>query len=186
MILQAPQFTILSLINEDSSCLRGRDRDKKLSRQALKEAIGCLDPEPISTDLDEFFGPIAYPHLCSSLSHTKNYACALVGLRDKFHSVGIDVENRNRELPDGALRYFINSADASHHQPIDLWGIKEASFKACWTAMARLNRPRPKLLKEIIVKNDQFFFQDLCGSIGPIDHPSLRLWVATIPKAIDL
>ncbi len=93
------------------------------------------------------------PQLSVSLSHTKDTVAALVGDRNDFYSVGIDIEFQTRTFSPEGQKYFINSDDSKDEELLILWCIKEAAFKALSNGGYPI-----KLLKEVVVEENNFYF----------------------------
>lgn len=65
-----------------------------------------------------------------SLSHTHSASCAVAALGAQL-GVGVDLEDRSRPVSRKAADRFIDSNEAKlPFQPIDVWTIKEACYKA--------------------------------------------------------
>lgn len=69
------------------------------------------------------------PDLILSLSHSKTHGAALLADKSQFQSVGIDIENVEREVKASIAERIAHSADAKLRN-IELWCLKEAVFKA--------------------------------------------------------
>jgi len=68
-----------------------------------------------------------------SLSHTSTHSVALATLdnQKRFSGVGVDIELRDREIKASVRAKFIFKSEAIFHlKPLEIWTIKEASFKA--------------------------------------------------------
>jgi 4'-phosphopantetheinyl transferase EntD len=64
-----------------------------------------------------------------SLSHTHHFAMASVTNCSDITSIGIDLENIEREIKPGLKKFYNNTHDQIQDQ-LRLWCIKEAAFKA--------------------------------------------------------
>lgn len=67
-----------------------------------------------------------------SRSHTDNWACALLGPQGPNQtSLGVDIESRTRVIKPGARRFYEHKDDQTKTlQPLEIWCLKEAAFKA--------------------------------------------------------
>ena len=67
-----------------------------------------------------------------SRSHTEKWACAVLSSRnDLYKSVGVDIESWNRKIKPGIRKFYDNMLDQTKSlQPIEIWCLKEAIFKA--------------------------------------------------------
>lgn len=61
-------------------------------RYCAASACELLGEKLESLDVDEQRRPIWPAHLSGSISHTKGYACAIVGKREDYKSLGVDIE----------------------------------------------------------------------------------------------
>lgn len=107
-----------------------------------------------------------------SLSHT-NSLCALAAAQTP---VGVDVEARERRVPQGATDKFINDQDSFvFSNLLEQWCAKEAAFKACVSQGA-------KALKEIVIKQDKFHYHGLTGNFEVFEFNEYVVAVATAQK----
>lgn len=73
----------------------------RLAAHAALASIG-IEPEGL---LREATGAVRWPPgLVGAIAHTHGLALAIVGQRDQFHGVGIDIEARGRTLDEGTRR----------------------------------------------------------------------------------
>jgi phosphopantetheinyl transferase (holo-ACP synthase) len=79
-----------------------------------------------------------------SISHTNSYAMACSTTNPKIESIGVDLESCNRELKEGIKKFYIIEADEIS-DPLHLWCIKEAAFKAV--------SPLFKIEKQLVLKD---------------------------------
>lgn len=73
-----------------------------------------------------------------SRSHTDRWACALIGpQRPQEFSVGVDVEPSQRAVNPEIKRFYVHPDDATEDlQPLEIWCLKEAVFKAVSSFLA--------------------------------------------------
>ena len=93
-----------------------------------------------------------------SLSHTRGL-CALAWCASP---VGIDIEDITREVAAPVLPRFISEKD--NFAPIgdlEKWCVKEAAYKA-------LLKAGPRSLKEVVIKEDSFYYDNLSGTYSLI------------------
>lgn len=109
------------------------DRKKSfiLSRMALWECLKGLGHSPEVTDLlvGDYSNLKSFPQLTISLSHTKEVGAALVGDRQSFRSLGIDIEHEARPVKDSVAQRIAHPEDEKLRN-IEIWCLKEAAFKA--------------------------------------------------------
>lgn len=114
-----------------------------------------------------------------SLSHT-NGLCALAWCRKP---AGLDVEKTGRQVPSGALDKFVSSGDEfGQESALERWCAKEACFKAL--AAARQNKSGPRSLKEVVIKQKNFFYHEHMGTFSFVD--SKRFQTRKVPFLMAL
>jgi len=99
------------------------------SRRCLLEGLNKL--EGSKKNASHAHGTKNVFHL--SLSHTTTHSAALVVLdnQSEFLGVGLDIELKNREIkPDVKAKFTFKSEEKLDLSALELWTIKEASFKA--------------------------------------------------------
>jgi 4'-phosphopantetheinyl transferase superfamily len=101
-----------------------------LSRQALEDCLKTFGLDPLIKDLrlSTYHSLLNFPQLTISLSHTKEVGAALIGQRQHFRAVGIDIEHEERIVKDSISERVAHSEDATLRK-IELWCLKEAVFK---------------------------------------------------------
>jgi 4'-phosphopantetheinyl transferase EntD len=102
-----------------------------LSRLALQE---CLKTAGVHLKISELLlvhhrELLASAQFTISLSHTSQVGAALIDLKEKFISVGIDIEHEEREVKGDVLKRISHPEDLDLKK-IELWCLKEAAFKA--------------------------------------------------------
>lgn len=137
--------------------------------------------------LDSFNGPqmkhllnennyhlLAESKILCSRSHTDNWACAITnsGLLGQA-SLGVDIESKERVLKPGVERFYKNPNDFIESlQPIEIWCLKEASFKALSSYLNFHQKARATLVLtdiELVETGQQeiiFKFEDYRGTCG--------------------
>jgi 4'-phosphopantetheinyl transferase EntD len=115
----------------DSALHPDRLRGFLLSREALLHCLQELGhtPSPLQLLLSNERALLAFPHYAISLSHCKVAGAALVVEKNKFKSVGIDIEQETREVKDNIFNRISHAQDESLRK-IELWCLKEAVFKS--------------------------------------------------------
>lgn len=93
-----------------------------------------------------------YPNYTFSLSHTKNIGVAILGCKKEYLSLGIDVEQLNREVKDSIIEKIKNPGDAKLRK-IHHWCLKEAVFK---TLMNSKQFVSPLEFSSILLSNNQW------------------------------
>lgn len=95
--------------------------------------------------------------LCSR-SHTERWACACLDVLNPHEaSVGVDIEHRSRKIRPELKRYYENPEDLTMElQPIEIWCLKEAAFKAL-SSFISYNSLK---LKNLVLTNIQLISQE--------------------------
>jgi|SRR5690606_32599672 len=102
-----------------------------LSREALREAFLTFGRElpPHLLKLENYHQIKSFPEFTLSLSHSRDLGAAVLADRKEYLSLGIDIENENREVKDSIWSRVSHPQDVSLRK-IELWCLKEAAFKA--------------------------------------------------------
>lgn len=101
-----------------------------------------------------------YPHILTSISHTEYsqgqfLSAAVIGHKSQYRSLGIDIEDKNREVHARIISKFQNPKDKIENlEIIDYWTLKEAAFKA----LSPVSPSTEVLLKDIAITNSEFQF----------------------------
>lgn len=148
-----------------------RGRDFYLSRSALKECLIELSPDFNEIELDELTIEnhqhlLNHPQIAVSLSHTKDYAAAVISDDPRVISVGIDLELTTRPIKEGITKYFEHSFDSAY-SPLELWVIKEACFKAACPLFQK-GKSAAMVLKDLWVNQTEFGVFDQKEPVGRI------------------
>ena len=100
-----------------------------LARLALLE---CLDDYGQTFTIDQ----LAIKHFQEfngfrlSLSHTDNWACALVAPTNECLGLGIDIELTSRKISPKTQNFVANTLDSQEFTAIEKWCLKEAIYKS--------------------------------------------------------
>ena len=139
-----------------------------LTRVALQNCLKMVDQTtnwPIDKiEIQNHQHLLGHQHVLSSISHTKNLGIALIDCTQKYLSVGIDIEYKNRPLDPSSKKYFINHMDKTEYNYLSIWTIKEAAYKAIWPLRHIYYENQKILLKHIWINDNQEF-----GLIGQSD-----------------
>jgi phosphopantetheinyl transferase (holo-ACP synthase) len=102
-----------------------------LSREALRLCLGERDNHLAITDLvlEKYSAVKGHPSLTISLSHTPEWGAAVVGEVKDFISVGIDIEPMGRIVKPAIVERISHPEDINFN-PLSVWSLKEAAFKA--------------------------------------------------------
>ncbi|MCK5883132.1 MAG: hypothetical protein KAG61_05545 [Bacteriovoracaceae bacterium] len=162
-------FTPDTYLQAASSPSRGRDF--YLSRTALKNCLVDLSPDFDKIGLDDLAIENhqhleKYPQIAVSLSHTKEYAAAIISDDPHVVSVGIDLELTTRPIKKGIIKYFDHNFDSAY-SPLELWVIKEACFKAAWPIFQK-EKASAMVLKDLWVNQTEFGVFDIKHPVGRI------------------
>lgn len=120
-----------------------RLREYAASRQALAEVCHLQSYEEL--EILNHLHLLRDPEIKVSLSHTRGLACAAASRA--VTSLGIDLEFKDREFNSQVAKFFLLQDDIELPL-LQLWGIKEAAFKA----IAPLNLHQG--IKEVLVLKD--------------------------------
>ncbi len=134
-----------------------RVRDHYTSRLALIEALNS--PKVKSYEdlkIENHHHLVSLPQFIVSLTHTNTLAAAVTTDQELIESVGIDLEARNREMKTGILKFFLREDDQIEN-PLELWCLKEAAFKAL---SPLYHEEKQLVLKDICIRNDGSFVLD--------------------------
>jgi phosphopantetheinyl transferase (holo-ACP synthase) len=116
-------------------------------------------------------------HLTVSLSHTKDVAVAISSLKRDVLAVGVDIENSDRTIKDGADKYFCNDKDAFKYSMLQKWIIKEA----CYKAFSNLTKEE-FLLKDVICNQESAIYNGITCYYELIIDDSHTTAVAYVPN----
>ena len=129
-----------------------RAHDFALSRGALQLCLGKLGINLTIEELilEDYCTVKGQDSLTISLSHTSDWGAAVVAAKKEYVSVGIDIEPLTRGVKPAILERISHAAD--HDLPgLNLWSVKEASFKAL---MNTKNFPHPIEFSSIKISNN--------------------------------
>ncbi len=134
--------------------LEGQENCKLSLTHALRGLIGPFPESDL--EISNHYNVKQYPQIAASLSHTGRIGAALLAPIDKYPSVGIDIEPRDRKITQGAQKYFFNEHDREDLDPLEIWTKKEAAFKALSPVIGKFKWKKELLLKHIWIKRDKF------------------------------
>ncbi len=148
-----------------------RARDFYISRMALRKAleeISCdfKDIELTELEIENHNTLSKWDTIKTSLGHTKNFAAAIISDDPEVASLGIDIELVSRPIKEGISKYFAHSFDGQS-DPLELWVLKEACFKAAWPLFQK-DKSAPLVLKDLWVNKDRFGIFESRVPIGRI------------------
>ena len=132
----------------------GKGNCKTCLSNALRGLIGSH--EETELEISNYYNLKQYPEIVASLSHSKNIGAALLAPIEKYPSVGIDIELKDRKITSGAEKYFFNEHDRVGSDPLLVWTKKEAAFKALSPLIYKFRWKKELLLKHIWIKGDKF------------------------------
>ncbi len=93
------------------------------------------------------------PQQIFSLAHTETSVVVTSASKESFNGIGVDIEHQHRPIKPESAHYFINEQDQHTGDLLTQWCIKEACFKALSNSGSPI-----KLLKEVVIKEDQFHY----------------------------
>jgi len=83
-------------------------------------------------------------------------------------SVGIDIEKSSRKVNPGTHKFFINSEDGEQLDPLQIWVLKEASFKALFPLRVQLGYTKTWTLNDFWVNSNLFGIKGNRFAIGQV------------------
>ena len=129
-----------------AGAVESRQRDFALGRFCARAALARLGIGDAVIGRDARGRPLWPADMVGSITHTKNYAAALVARQDSFLSVGVDAE-RTGGVSDAMLPLLFDEQERAWLETLDaasrtlsatiLFSAKEACFKAWTKASAR-------------------------------------------------
>ena len=125
------------------------------SRLCLKLALKKKGVHLLWRDLglNENFRLHQLSKLPISISHTKSISIAVVAENDYIESIGVDIEDSTREIPDKISNFMSNSNDIKISN-LKKWCLKEAAYK-CFS-----HCDKPIKMKELQVNEKQVIHKD--------------------------
>lgn len=156
----------------------GKENCQPCLAHSLKGLIGSY-PET-ELEIANNYNLKQYPGIAASLSHTKNIGAALLASIEKYPSVGIDIELRDRKVTEGAQKYFFNEHDRPQSDPLTIWTKKEAAFKALSPLISKFRWKKELLLKHIWIKGDKFGLMGRKRVLGKIINLERNLGNRTV------
>lgn len=136
------------------------------SRGALKlclEEIGLNIKNHIELEVTNHHYLKYFENINVSLSHHKKMGAAIISNDPKIISIGIDIEDKNREVKEGTTKYFHHPKDDFERPFIKKWVAKEAIFKAIFPVWK--NKKTLVLTDFWIVKNSFGIDEKILGEI---------------------
>jgi 4'-phosphopantetheinyl transferase EntD len=108
-----------------------RLRGFSLAREALRRLLESVGENPQIDDLalSQPNQLEKYPQFTCSLSHTAQLGAAMLASGAEYLAVGIDIEQRNRQLRPAVLARISHQNDLAL-AGLKIWCLKEAAFKA--------------------------------------------------------
>jgi len=91
-----------------SGAVAKRQQEFATVRWCLRQLFQQLGIEYNSVLKGKDGEPILPHQLCGSVSHTNNAYCAAVAFKEKYKSLGIDIEDINRDISESAIKFFMN------------------------------------------------------------------------------
>lgn len=127
----APAWEKLTHTELGESVHAKRKQGFQLAREALRLALRERGIEaPIEElKLNRFDSLVHFPDFTLSLSHTPKLGAAILGARNLYRSLGIDIEDKNRQVKEMIIERIAHPEDLGLRN-LELWCLKEAAFKA--------------------------------------------------------
>lgn len=151
-----------------------------LAREAMRQCFKELSLELAIKDLvlENYDKLKNYPLFTVSLSHTPQWGAAVIGDRKQYQAFGIDIEHRDRTVKKPILERISNIKDIAV-DPLMLWTLKEASFKAL---MNTRNFMHPIEFSSIEISQDNWVHSPskIEGEWKVIDDSELMVAIAWI------
>lgn len=146
--------------------------DHRLSRFALAKLSGCE-----SLEIYNHHHLVEKPSTTVSLSHTKNLAVAAINDSPKARSIGIDIEWCDRECKPGIEKFFLREQDDKSLKLMELWGVKEAAYKAFYPLY---EGNKTLVLKDFTIIGTKIYFNGLSIGNYEIKHESIEAKAYTL------
>jgi 4'-phosphopantetheinyl transferase EntD len=111
---------------------QNRINEWSLARCALHIALqkNKLDLSPEDYVFKNFHELGHLPSILFSVSHSKNWAAAIISDTTSSRHIGLDIELKGRVINDGIQQRMHHKNDDTSIDPLELWSIKEACYKA--------------------------------------------------------
>lgn len=104
--------TIKALRPEEKCGITGanlkRQKEYATGRWCARQALTKLGMPPQPVLRGKAGEPIWPSGVCGSISHTTGAYCAAVAFLDKYRSIGIDIENTQKEISPGVMELVLN------------------------------------------------------------------------------
>jgi len=137
----------------------GQDDKFYSSRQALRLALQLATgnlPDWEQVKLENFQFLSHFPRYQASISHSGKASVAAVMDKNFYLGIGVDLELEGRSVDDRSRRHFVNVEDDQRASSLELWCMKEASFKALSPLRENFKLPKNNsgniYLKDICIK----------------------------------
>lgn len=145
-----------------------------LSRKALSGALETINIQvrPEDVKIERHLHIENNQELLASLSHTDGHGVGLVVQKGDFISVGIDIELRERKVKEGINKFYFNDHDSLELQadPLLLWSLKEAAFKALSPYIETLQE-KTFVLKDLWINDSHFgLVSNPTKALGMVDY----------------
>lgn len=127
-----PEWDLLADLTLGENVHPDRKASFLLARNALRICLKEAGKNVAISELilKDYSGIKGVPEFILSLSHTKSCGAALLAPAVEFRSVGIDVEDSGRVVKKSIIERVGHPGDDTTLRNIELWSLKEASFKA--------------------------------------------------------
>lgn len=151
-----------------------------MSRLAL---LNSLKPLKVHTSLDNLIliensQIYSHPHITASVSHTNDIAVGATSLKSNNLSLGVDIERSDRQIKDGADKYFCNDRDSfDKYSLLEKWVIKEACYKAFSNLLNK-----DFLLKDISCQEVTASYEKILCNFELIKLPEHTVAIAYVPN----
>lgn len=126
-----PAWELLTSFTLQSNAHPQRVQSFRLAREALRLALLEYEKEVHLADLVllDYHRLEKFPEYRISLTHNKTYGAAVIAPSFECLSVGIDIEDINRQTRPDVMEKIRHPQDAEL-APLERWCLKEAAYKA--------------------------------------------------------
>ena len=181
---------------ENLSWFQGRVRLYHLSGQHKKPSLAeqrnfaqaCLEqmiyqygPNGLTNFNHDHLSLKSAPQTLVSISHAGTTGGACISPREKHLSIGMDIEDQNRNIPQKTKKFFMNEYDDQEYDEnlLDLWVKKEAAFKAISPLKKEI-----KTLNDLFIRGNKFYDRKSLQQAGPVDSCKITLQEQSILMAV--
>ncbi len=130
-------------------------KNKFLARMALSKVLEHQGKKNNVQELEiiNHHYVVNFPFTLVSIAHTTDIGIAAICPLEENFAIGVDIEKSDRPIKSDLKKYFLNQSDDLCLSPLEIWCLKEASFKALAPVYKRLEIEQHLTLKKIVIHN---------------------------------